>query len=649
MSEQPSDKIQVFLVEQSAWRSSEGASPSMPLASGYLKAVVLADVELDRRYDVTIHSFAGYESIPELAKALFSGRLPDVMAFSVLGWNIRTAERLSSIYRQLRPEGWVVWGGNHVSGQGDLILRRNPDVDVIVNGEGEITWACLLRERARGVSRHDLASIDGLSFRAAGGEVITTKDRARIENLDEIPSPFLTGALKLTGEDGKPLYSDALMETNRGCPYKCAFCYWGGAIGQRVRQFSSERLAQEVELIAKAGYARLSLCDANFGMLPDDEQFLEVCIDAKKKHGYPQYFFTSWAKNKSQAFHRILRRMSQARLTSTFNVALQTLSTPALKLMNRQNMRLNQWEPLVEQLKLDGLDLYAELIWGIPGDDKESFLAAYDRLSASVPQVAVYPLLIMPNTDYWNRKKELGLVTFKSDLHDFELVLSHPNMSADDNREMHRFLFWARLLGEQAFFRAVWAPLRELAGVLPTQVLWSLDRYMDRESRGLAVKLRRLRGEVQARLETDEELLDQALNVLYGDPEIDDCLLAWWTAELEPKIPEAHRDFLRDVFRLDLLTRPRYGAAPAGQDAAPGSFRREILRGVTFAHDVVEHLSRPLNRAAPVPRAETRYNITFLFLLQRGQRLFYEARNKMYFGRARKAPRDADRSKEAAA
>lgn len=648
MNERPSGKIRISIVEQSAWRSTEGASPSMPLAAGYLKAMVLTDEELDRAFEVTIYSFAGYESIPELIKALYEDGAPDLVAFSVLGWNIRTAESLSAVYRQLRPDGWVVWGGNHVSGQGDRILRQNLDLDVIVNGEGELTWACLLREILHGASRHELAHIDGLSFRTASGEIVTTKARPRIENLDEIPSPFLTGAIPLTGADGRPLYSDALMETNRGCPYSCAFCYWGGAIGQRVRRFSTERLAKEVELVASAGYARLSLCDANFGMLPEDERFLEVCIEAKKRHGYPQYFFTSWAKNKSQAFHRILRRMAQARLTSTFNVALQTLSTPALKLMNRQNMRLNQWEPLVEQLKLDGLDLYAELIWGTPGDDKDSFLAAYDRLAASVPQVAVYPLLIMPNTDYWNRKKELGLITFKSQAHDFELVLSHPSMSAEDNREMHRFLFWARLLGEQSFFRHVWRPARELAGLGQSALILSLDRFVEGHASQAAAKLRRLEREVQARLETDEELLDQALGVLYGDPEIDDCLQSWWLAEIEPRVPELHREFLREVFRLDLLTRPRYGkTASAAADGA--RYRREILRNVTFAYDVVERLEQPLDRARPIERRETAYNITFLFLLQRGQRLFYEARNKMYFGRARRASSDADRSKEAAA
>jgi radical SAM superfamily enzyme YgiQ (UPF0313 family) len=638
-----SAKKQIWIIEQTAWKSSKGARPPMPLAGGYLKAVVLTDEELRVRYDVRTFSFAGYESIPELSAELFEQNLPDILAFSVLGWNIRTAEQLSGIYRQLKPDGWVIWGGSHVSWQGDRVLRRTAEVDVIVNGEGELTWADLLRRIATDVNRHDLENVLGISYRCVDGSIRTTENRPRIMNLDEIPSPFLTGALKLSDDSGQPLYDEALIETNRGCPYSCSFCYWGGAVGQRVRRFSTTRLAKEMEMLAKAGYVRLSLCDANFGMLPDDEQFLEICIEMKKKYGYPQYFFTSWAKNKSKTFHRILSRMISARLISTFNVALQTLTEPALELMNRKNMRINQWESLVEQLERDGLDLYAELIWGTPGDDYNSFLSSYDKLAASVPQVAVYPLLIMPNTEYAQKKKELGLVTFQNSTHDFELVLSHPTMSAATNRKMHRFLFWARIFGEQAYFRHVWKPIRELAGVTQSQFILSFDRWIDGSSYKVARQLIELRSEVQSRLETNEELLDQALRILYWEPVMDELLLQWWDETMTIEIPEKHRPFLRDVFRLDLVTRPRYRKISETDEPQPTNTvkqsNRERVRGVRFSHDVLSYLDdkHHLDSSERVPIQETVYDVIFLFLFEPEQRLFYEARNKMYFGRVRKS------------
>ena len=103
-----------------------------------------------------------------------------------------------------------------------------------------------------GLNKNELDHISGISFQR-DGHVVTTPERARIVNLDDIPSPFLEGILPYRDQYGKAIYAVVLMETNRGCPYKCAFCYWGGAIGQKVRAFSRERLREELNLFAREG------------------------------------------------------------------------------------------------------------------------------------------------------------------------------------------------------------------------------------------------------------------------------------------------------------------------------------------------------------------------------------------------------------
>src|SRR5262245_65441106 len=97
------------------------------------------------------------------------------------------------------------------------------------------------------------------------------------------------------------------METNRGCPYKCSFCYWGGAVGQRMRSFSRERIAAELDYFAFHGAPTIVLCDSNFGLLESDEEFTEDLIKTRERRGYPRALETSWAKNKSTRFHRIVK------------------------------------------------------------------------------------------------------------------------------------------------------------------------------------------------------------------------------------------------------------------------------------------------------------------------------------------------------
>ena len=118
------------------------------------------------------------------------------------------------------------------------------------------------------------------------------------------------------------------METNRGCPYKCAFCYWGGAVGQRVRAFSRERLRAELEVFAKHKVHTIVACDANFGMLPSDVEFVEDVIDIREQYGFPARDRDVLGQEQVQGVLRDRARMKQAGMRSSFTLALQTLDVP---------------------------------------------------------------------------------------------------------------------------------------------------------------------------------------------------------------------------------------------------------------------------------------------------------------------------------
>jgi hypothetical protein len=129
-----SPKIRVFLVQQGVW---DMPMESMPLAVGYLKAAALADDRICAEVEITIHNFRGGVQLPRMANKLFTEGPPDVIGFSVFGWNFRSAGALAETFKQLNPKGWVIFGGTHVSHQAKRVFRLFPDVDVIVNDEGE--------------------------------------------------------------------------------------------------------------------------------------------------------------------------------------------------------------------------------------------------------------------------------------------------------------------------------------------------------------------------------------------------------------------------------------------------------------------------------------------------------------------------------
>lgn len=540
------ERARVYLIQQGIW---EMPLESMPLAAGYLKATALADAELRDSTDIQIFNFRGGVTLPAMADRLFSAGAPDIFACSVLGWNYRIFGSLAETFKQLNPDGLVIFGGTHVANQAARVFAMYPDVDIVVNGEGEFVFAELLRSYVRGRTRRDLASIEGISFRDAADRIVTTPPRARIDDLDVIPSPTLTGALDLVDENGRFKYDVGLMETNRGCPYKCSFCYWGGAVGQRVRAFSRARLRQELELFASLQVHTIALCDSNFGLLPIDEEFVDDLISIRERYGYPRALESSWAKNKSRVFYSIVRKMKQAGLRSSFTLALQTLSPDALGEMNRRNMKVNEWEDLVEWLGNEGLDCYGELIWGAPGETVESFLDGYDRLARHVSRIAAYPLLLLPNTSYVEKRKEYGIVSVRGDADDFEYVLSHNTMSFADNQRMQRFLFWSRVIADAAVLRHSWLPLRLLGGMTQSQVLSRFDEWIRLSQGPLTEALRGI-----ATFGTAAP--GPAIQYFYTDPGAKELLWRWWREAIRPSLPTDTVLVLDEVFRFDLLTQP---------------------------------------------------------------------------------------------
>ncbi|PKW18332.1 KedN5 family methylcobalamin-dependent radical SAM C-methyltransferase [Saccharopolyspora spinosa] len=537
--------IKVALVQQGVWHM---AKESMPLAAGYL--ATMTREQLGEHCDVRIFNASGSMTPLEMAVDILRDGVPDVIGFSVLGWNVRQFASVAETVKQANPEAVVVFGGNHVANQSERVLRRDVAVDVVVNGEGEITFVELLRAVLEGTS---YANVRGISYRGEDGSIVTTEEQPRLDDLDVIPSPILTGALPLVDERGEFRYDVALMETNRGCPYHCSFCFWGGAVGQKVRAFSRERLRAELEVLAKAKAHTVVLCDANFGMLRQDMEFIEDFIEVRDRYGYPRALETSWAKNKSKVFRDIVRRMREVGLGSSFTLALQTLNDSVLDLMNRRNMKINQWRELAEWLAAEGLDCYAELIWGVPGETPESFLEGYDELAKHVSRIAAYPLLLLPNTDFSDRRELHGFITVRGQRDDFEYVLSARGISLEENIRMQRFLFWARLLAENLVLREVWPVFRAVLGWTQSTCILSLAGFVEAQQGHLGAALLRQAAESST---ADPDSLAPALEYCFATKEFAELVEQWWISTVEPAAPVQWRWALQEVVRYDLDTRP---------------------------------------------------------------------------------------------
>ncbi|MBU1682882.1 cobalamin-dependent protein, partial [Patescibacteria group bacterium] len=150
----------------------------------------------------------------------------DIIFFSTYIWNYKMSLEIAKDIKQRKDSCIIVFGGPQVPESADdmkTFLRNYPFIDIGCYGEGEIPFLSIL-DNAKERSWENVPSI---GFTAGTNNSMYNPISERIKNLNEIPSPYLEGIFDSLIEANPQEEWSALIETNRGCPHTCAFCYWG--------------------------------------------------------------------------------------------------------------------------------------------------------------------------------------------------------------------------------------------------------------------------------------------------------------------------------------------------------------------------------------------------------------------------------------
>jgi radical SAM superfamily enzyme YgiQ (UPF0313 family) len=179
-------------------------------------------------------------TVPETVTALVRAHAPDVVGLSVMTFQRGTARRVIQLVKALRPEAVVVTGGYDPSLAPEVYEAPGTGVDVIVRGEGDLTFRDLLRALESG---QPLSGVPGLSYRD-GDRVVRTPDRA-VSGLDGEVRPPNRAARVLDGYTfmGRPI---DIVETSRGCTYDCSFCSIIEMRGRNFHVWSIDRVVADM-------------------------------------------------------------------------------------------------------------------------------------------------------------------------------------------------------------------------------------------------------------------------------------------------------------------------------------------------------------------------------------------------------------------
>lgn len=301
----------------------------------------------------------------------------DIVAFSTYVWNHRYNYALAKRIKEINPNVLTVFGGPEPAITDPELFVKEPFMDIVVKMEGEITFKRILE-----TFNQDYTTIPGILYNNKG-TLVDTGNSVRIDNLDNIPSPYLSGIFDKLIAENPDITWNATIETNRGCPYQCTFCDWGSLTYSKIKKFNLQRVFDELEWMGqRCGF--IDFADANFGIFIErDNLIIDKLIEVQKKYGKIKSFAMTWAKNQKNEVVDMVKKLS-IESGSTFGqgltVSVQSMDDNVLDIIKRRNLEQHKIEEIFELCDRSNIPVYTELILGLPGETIDSWKEGFWKI-----------------------------------------------------------------------------------------------------------------------------------------------------------------------------------------------------------------------------------------------------------------------------
>ena len=365
---------------------------NVPLAAGYL-ILHARQRGLDIAYDFHIlpPPIANTFSESGLVEEILA-REPWLVGFSCYLWNIDRTLWVARELKARKPELLIVLGGPEITGDNAWVLESGV-IDYAAVGEGEQTFSELLQMLISGEDTGQL--IPGL-WRASNPQLPLF--RKPLANLSDVSSPYLAGILDAADE------RMLLLETIRGCVFKCKFCYY-------PKSYDALYFVDEDKIVANLRHARQAaatevvLLDPTLNQRKDFDDFLRLL--ARENHDHQ---FTYFGELRAEGIKTETAKLLRAANFTEVEIGLQSIDPAAQTLMDRRN-NLKAFERGVSAMIDAGIRVKVDLIIGLPGDTVASVRRGFDYLTSSklFTSTQVFNLAILPGTAFRHEAEQLGL------------------------------------------------------------------------------------------------------------------------------------------------------------------------------------------------------------------------------------------------
>jgi radical SAM superfamily enzyme YgiQ (UPF0313 family) len=370
------------------------STEAFPLNIGYIASYALD--QFGPKIKISLFKY-----IEDLEQAILESP-PDILGLSNYAWNHRIGYEMFGLLLEKNPHAVTVWGGPNfpmdLPSQNEF-MNNYPNADVYVPIEGEVGFSNILQQLIE--SNASKINFKKIISENTIGNCVTRDNQnnlrfgfsePRIKQLDEIPSPYLMGLMDKFF-DGK---LSPMLQTNRGCPFRCSYCVDGTDLVTKVNQFSLNRVKSEIEYISKnvpTTTDSMFISDLNFGMIPRDLEICDIIANAQKQYDFPKQIQATTGKNsKERIIEAILRLNGALRLW----MSVQSMDQQVLENIRRDNISVDQMLALAPTIKAANLPTVSEVILGLPGESYHSHLKTLrDLVEAKMEDIQIYTCMML--------------------------------------------------------------------------------------------------------------------------------------------------------------------------------------------------------------------------------------------------------------
>ena len=346
----------------------------------------------------------------------------DVLGFACYIWNIEMTLHVVDMVKAVRPDIKIVLGGPEVSFTADELLERCPNIDYIVQGEGEEAFHALVTALQLGNDGLNPV-IPGVRGRR-NGSILGSAEAVEVRDLSTIPFPY-------TEEDMDDLEHKIIYyESSRGCPFSCQYCLSGNK--NTVRFFPQERTLEELQWFIDHGVKQVKFVDRTFNCAPHHHRpLMEFMRDSDTDMNFhlemePE-LMTEWETN-------ILCETPPGRIQ--IEVGVQSTHKKTLDAINRYN----DW-PYIQKsirpiIQAGRTHVHMDLIVGLPHEDFKRFGQSFNDLFSLQPHALQIGFLKLLKGSGVRRMREYKYVA--DPLAPYEVLSTHV-LPYDDVRFLKYF------------------------------------------------------------------------------------------------------------------------------------------------------------------------------------------------------------------